>query len=158
MIHLQEVFMPARTVLKRLLPVPAVILVASCTYTAPPVQLPADLPTVNRDFKLDNALAQQGEQLFIQRGCVGCHAVGRRLAGPDLFGVVERRTTDWLTSFLKDTGAALDTDPIAQALLEEFRGQKMPNVNLRDPEVSALIHYMAAESQRVRNKRGAATQ
>jgi mono/diheme cytochrome c family protein len=150
--------MPARTALKRLLPVPAVILVASCTYTAPPVQLPADLPTVNRDFKLDNSLAQQGEQLFIQRGCIGCHAVGRRLAGPDLFGVVERRTTDWLGSFLKNTNNALDTDPIGQALLEEYRNQRMPQVHLRDPEVNALIHYLAAESQRVRAKRGSATQ
>ncbi len=141
--------------LRRLLPVSVLILGSSCVRTSPPVQLATDLPTVNTAFKLDNSLATQGEQLFMNRGCAGCHSVGNRLAGPDLLGVVERRTTDWLASFLKDTSGMLESDPIGQALLEEFRGARMPNVVLRDPEVNALIHYLAAESQRVRQRRTA---
>jgi mono/diheme cytochrome c family protein len=135
--------------------VPVVALATACaTRTSPPVQLPADLPTVNQGFRLDNALAAQGEQLFMTRGCYGCHAVGRRLGGPDLFGAVERRSVDWLKNFLKDTPGMLASDPIAMALLEEFKGNPMPQVSLRDSEIDALIHYLAAESQRVRAKRG----
>jgi mono/diheme cytochrome c family protein len=141
--------------LKGLMLIPVVTLAAACAQRmSPPVQLPANLPTVNQSFRLDNNLAAQGEQLFITRGCIGCHAVGRRLAGPDLFGVVERRSIDWLKGFIKDTPGMLASDPIAQALLEEFNGAAMPQVQIRDPEIDAVIHYLAAESQRVRAKRG----
>jgi hypothetical protein len=74
---------------------------------------------------------------------MGCHTIGHgRLAGPDLFGVTERRSIDWLKAFLKDTNAMLETDPIAQALLKEFHGARMPNIVMTDPEIEGLIHYL----------------
>jgi protein SCO1/2 len=74
---------------------------------------------------------------------MGCHTIGHgRQAGPDLFAVTEVRSIDWLKSFLKDTDAMLNTDPIAQALLKEFRGNRMPNIRMTDAEIEALIHYL----------------
>jgi mono/diheme cytochrome c family protein len=135
-----------------------VLAVGACATTpSPAVELPADLPTVNADFRLNNDLAAQGEVIFERKGCGGCHgALGSgRMGGPDLLGVVERREVAWLHSFLKDTETMLQSDPIAMALLEEYRHMRMPNMNLSDNQIDALVHYLAAESQRVRARKGA---
>lgn len=102
-----------------------------------------EVVTVNPDFKLDTELGEAGRQLWTTRSCQGCHTVGLgRSSGPDLFGVTERRPVDWLKAFLKNTPEMLDTDPVAQALLKQFRNQRMPNLRLSDQEVEALIHYL----------------
>jgi len=84
-------------------------------------------------------------------GCYGCHAFGRRLAGPDLMAVAERRDHDWLRRFLKETEAVLLGDPQGQAMLEEWKGVRMPQFKLTDADVNALIHFFTAETQRVRS-------
>jgi mono/diheme cytochrome c family protein len=102
-----------------------------------------EVVTVNPDFKVDSELGEAGRALWTRKNCLGCHTVGvGRSAGPDLFGVTERRPVDWLKSFLKNTGEMLDTDPVAMALLKQHRNQRMPNLHLTDQEVDALIHYL----------------
>jgi mono/diheme cytochrome c family protein len=102
-----------------------------------------EIATVNPDFKVDNELGEAGRTLWSTRGCLGCHTVGvGRAAGPDLFGVTERRPIDWLKSFLKNTSEMLDTDPVAQGLLKQYNGQRMPNMRVTDQEIEALIHYL----------------
>lgn len=116
---------------------------AACATPAARQTSSSDVVTVNPDFRLDAAKAEAGHDLWGARGCMGCHSIGHgRLAGPDLFGVTERRSIDWLKSFLKDTNAMLNSDPIAMALLEEFRGARMPQVNLNDQEIEAILHYI----------------
>ena len=102
-----------------------------------------EVVTVNPDFKVDSELGEAGRELFIRRGCIGCHTVGvGRAAGPDLFGVTERRPVDWLKGFLKNTGEYLDTDPVAQGLLKQYNNQRMPNIPMSQQEIDALIHYL----------------
>src|SRR6185369_7041577 len=65
-------------------------------------------PTVNPEFRVDAGLAHQGEAIYTNNGCYMCHRIGDgRAAGPDLFGVTERRTIEWMTNFLKDTEGML---------------------------------------------------
>jgi cytochrome c551/c552 len=44
----------------------------------------------------------------------------------------------------------LASDSIAQAMLAEAKGVKMPQVKLSDAEIDQLIHYIAQESAKVR--------
>jgi protein SCO1/2 len=99
---------------------------------------------------IDEALAKKGKSTYQNKGCTACHALGKKAAGPDLIGVTERRELDWLTSFLKDTAAMLESDPIAIEMLKEYKGAKMPNMRLSDQEVEALIHYLAQETAKKR--------
>jgi len=69
-------------------------------------------------------------------------------------GVTERRTVEWLTNFLKSTSSMLASDPIAQALLEEFKGQRMPDFAMTDPQIKSLIHYLQEETNRKRSGDG----
>jgi cytochrome c551/c552 len=105
------------------------------------------------DLVVDEALAKQGKSLFTQRACTGCHTIGKgKMAGPDLAFVHERRSLDWLKSWLKDPPAMMETDETAKALLKEYNNMKMPNMKLTDAEALALIHHMANESKKAKRK------
>jgi cbb3-type cytochrome oxidase cytochrome c subunit len=92
----------------------------------------------------DPALAKRGKSVYGSRGCEGCHSIGKgRRAGPDLAGVTERRSEEWLKKWLKDPNAMFDSDSTAKALLAEAKGVKMPNLKLSDSDIDALISYLA---------------
>ena len=44
---------------------------------------------------------------------------------------------------LQDPNAMFGNDPIADAMLEQYRYVKMPNMRLHESEISALIAYMS---------------
>lgn len=97
----------------------------------------------------DAAMAQRGQSLFSNRGCIGCHSIGGgKRSGPDLAGVTERRDLAWLRRWLKNPTVMFDTDSTAKALLAQYNYTRMPNLHLKDDEVDALLHYVAEESHK----------
>ena len=104
-------------------------------------------------FVVDEALAKKGKSLFQARACSGCHTIGKgKMAGPDLAHVHNRRSLDWLKAWLKDPPAMMETDSTAKALLKQYNNMKMPNMKLTEDESLALIHHMANESKKVKEK------
>lgn len=94
-------------------------------------------------------LVAQGKQLWTYKGCEGCHTIGDgRLSGPDLQGVTQRRQTEWLKRFMAETDEMLDTDPLAQRMLQLYNYQRMPQIDLRDGEIDALLAYIEQKSAR----------
>jgi cytochrome c2 len=97
--------------------------------------------------------AKAGHDLFVKRSCSMCHTIGKgRLAGPDLKGVTERRSSEWLHKWLSNTSEMLASDSTAKALLAENRGIKMPNVKLTEPEIENVLAYITSESAKVKEK------
>ena len=97
----------------------------------------------------DPALVQRGAKLFQGKGCFVCHTIGRggsfgnsNAEGPDLAGVTDRRTHEWLKAWLKDPYAMYGSDPIADAMLKQFHNVKMPNMHLNESDAEALIAYL----------------
>jgi cytochrome c2 len=88
--------------------------------------------------------ASVGKTLFGRRGCSGCHAIGKkgRMAGPDLAGVTQRRSNQWLKEWLKSPDTMVYSDSTAKALFQQYGKVKMPNLKLSDEEVDALIAYL----------------
>ncbi|MBK7382300.1 MAG: cytochrome c [Flavobacteriales bacterium] len=87
------------------------------------------------------AAAQNGEQLFKQT-CSACHQMGRRLVGPDLTGVTERRTKEWIHAFVKSSQTVIKSgDADAVALSTEFNGMIMPDQSLSAGDVDQIIAY-----------------
>ena len=94
---------------------------------------------------VDMQLAGIGAKLFKEKACNACHTVGHgKMVGPDLAGVFERRTLEWLTRWLKNPSAMLESDRTAKALLKEYNGIPMPDLGLTDEQVEALLHYLAS--------------
>lgn len=89
---------------------------------------------------VNEELAEKGEELFKNKGCSACHAMGKRLTGPDLAGVSMRRTTAWMENQILHPDVMVKEDPIARGLFAQFALQ-MPNQGLKPEEASAVIEY-----------------
>lgn len=82
-----------------------------------------------------------GEAVFYKAGCLACHTIGGgKFIGPDLAGVTERRTKEWIKKWLTDPPGMLSSDATARQLLEEFQ-IPMPNMGLKEREIDAVIEY-----------------
>lgn len=93
-------------------------------------------------------LGQRGRFVFMNRGCNTCHRIGGgKLIGPDLAGVAQRRSDPWLTAWLKDPAAVVAKTPDLQTWSHEFGDIIMPNQNLDDDGIKALIAYMKEFNQ-----------
>ena len=83
--------------------------------------------------------AERGRRLFVGKGCVTCHmhgdvkeATGR--VGPELTG--RRFPADYLAQFLANP-----------AIRQSADGNRMPNLELRGPEIAALVTFINTERQ-----------
>ncbi len=81
-------------------------------------------------------------KLDFESKCLACHSIGQgRKLGPDLAGVTKRRSTAWLSKWLKSPEKMLESDADAKAMLKEAGGVPMPNQNLSDTEIRQYIRY-----------------
>lgn len=90
---------------------------------------------------------QDGVSVFKQN-CQACHRLGQRLVGPDLLGVNERRSEEWLISFIKSPAAMVKAgDPVATAMLEEYNGVMMSDQSgLSDADIKAVLTFIKEET------------
>ena len=114
---------------KRLASLASLILAA----LAPGAVLGADLPP------------DPGAVMFSER-CSTCHNIGGGAkVGPDLFGVVTRRSKTWFARFVRGPAQMIDGgDPIAAGLYAKFAPVKMPDQPLTDQEVDAVWAYFTS--------------
>ena len=90
---------------------------------------------------------------IFRKRCSACHTFGKGVkVGPDLKGVTERRQHDWLLKFVKSSQTVIQSgDPIAKALFEQFKPQKMPDwSDLSDAQISAIMDYFAANGPEIK--------
>jgi mono/diheme cytochrome c family protein len=93
------------------------------------------------------ASSAEAKTIFRQR-CTACHTFGRGVkVGPDLKGVTERRTQDWLLRFVRGSSSVIRSgDPIATKLFRDFKQERMPDwPDLSTEQVLAIINYFAAD-------------
>lgn len=101
-------------------------------------------------MKVDPALAERGKKIWKSKQCAGCHELGRNQStGPDLIGVTDRRSQEWLERWLQDPVAMTGEDSTAKALKKQFNSQ-MPKLGLSKDDADALINYLAQETQQRR--------
>ena len=82
-----------------------------------------------------------GEPKF-QMICTACHMIGQRMIGPDLTGIYERRSPEWVMNMMLNPDGMLKEDAIAKALLREYNNMVMTNQNLSEEEARALAEYL----------------
>ena len=91
-----------------------------------------------------NANAQDGQQLFSDN-CTACHKLGGKLVGPDLVGVTERRSEEWLKSFITNSKALIESgDKDAKAIFEEYNKTEMTVFQgiFTDEELTSIVDYL----------------
>jgi protein SCO1/2 len=90
-----------------------------------------------------------GRALFV-KACAACHHVGGGdHIGPDLAGVTERRSQDWLVQFIISPGKMFEAgDETALSLLERYRGLKMPELGLNETDAKDVITFLKSNAAR----------
>lgn len=78
-----------------------------------------------------------------QQYCAACHNIGGgRLVGPDLAGITERRSEDWLIKWIKSSQAMVNSgDPVAKALVDEYK-IVMPDQALTEEQIKGVLAYI----------------
>ncbi|WP_127018850.1 c-type cytochrome [Flagellimonas beolgyonensis] len=112
-------------------------------------EVPVDLsnkgvgPIKNVEFAddIDQAMADRGKAKF-ETICVACHMVDKRMIGPAMKGVYERRSPEWVMNMILNPDGMLREDPIAKALQREYNGAVMLQQNLTEEEARDVAEYL----------------
>ena len=117
------------------------------------------LPSERDDTKNNadvRALNVETGQYIFQNRCGVCHTIGQgEKIGPDLLDVTVRRERGWLARYIRAPDELLaEGDPIATALFEKYNRLQMPNLRLAREEVAAVLSYLEARSNALREKTG----
>ena len=87
--------------------------------------------------------ADQGKELF-DKQCASCHTIGGGDGGgPDLKGVVAKRTHEWLESvIIEPDKLTANKDPIQAELVKKY-GYEMPNLGIGHEDALKIIAYLS---------------
>jgi mono/diheme cytochrome c family protein len=79
--------------------------------------------------------------------CSNCHTFGKGdLVGPDLKGVNDRHPRPWLIAWIRSSSSLISKrDPDATALFRKYKQQRMPDHDVSDAQIVALLDYLAAD-------------
>ena len=86
----------------------------------------------------------KGEALF-KSLCAACHKRYKKMTGPALFGVKERRDTEWLYSWIKNSAAMIASgDADAVAIWEEYNKTPMNAFpQLTNTDIDNILAYVS---------------
>ncbi|MBM1104925.1 cytochrome c [Aurantibacter crassamenti] len=99
------------------------------------------IKSVKFDDAINEELAAKGEKTF-NTICIACHALDKRMIGPALSGVYERRSPEWVMNMILNPDVMLKEDPIAKALLKEYNNAVMLNQNLSEEDARGVAEYL----------------
>lgn len=99
------------------------------------------IKSLSFDDDIDQEMAKSGAASFKQK-CTACHMAERKLIGPAMKGVYERRSPEWVVNFLLNPDGMLKQDPIAKALLKKYNNVMMLNQNLSEDEARSIAEYL----------------
>jgi mono/diheme cytochrome c family protein len=87
--------------------------------------------------------AQDGGQIF-RTNCGACHTVGKgKLVGPDLKGVQDRHTEEWIMKWVKGSQALVKSgDKDAVKLFSDNNQIPMPDQALSDNDIKTILAYV----------------
>jgi mono/diheme cytochrome c family protein len=101
-----------------------------------------------------------GKKLF-QTNCAACHKLDKKLIGPPLGNMADKRSNEWLKSWIKDNNALRASgDQDAIDIFNEYNGMPMtPFPQLSDEDIDAIIAYTTAgDVKKVATTSGAETE
>jgi len=92
-------------------------------------------------FIIPRILISQDVEQYFNQNCKACHTIGGgKTIGPDLKGVSERQTREWLISWMMDPAGVLKSgDAYAQKILKESNGVPMIASLGMNPELAGKI-------------------
>ncbi len=94
--------------------------------------------------EIDQKMAEEGKAVFLAN-CSACHKISKRVVGPALMGVTERRTPEWIMNMILNPERMVAENPIAKALLAEYLAP-MANQHLTEAEARLILEYFRTKT------------
>ncbi|AMC11587.1 cytochrome C [Lutibacter profundi] len=88
---------------------------------------------------IDETMVAEGKELFKMK-CSACHKISKRVVGPALAGITERRSPEWIMNMILNPEEMVAKNPIAKKLLAEYLAP-MANQNLTEKEARVILEY-----------------
>ncbi|MBL7471441.1 c-type cytochrome [Robertkochia sediminum] len=89
---------------------------------------------------IDAEMAARGEKVFV-RACTVCHTTDKRMVGPAMKGITKKRTPEWIMNLIINPQKMAMEDPLAKALLEEYKQAIMPNQGITEAQARDILEY-----------------
>ncbi len=98
--------------------------------------------------KIDNSVIENGKDLFTGN-CTVCHGIDEVVIGPALRDVHERKSEEWIYSFIKNSQKVIQSgDEYAVNLYNEYNKTLMTSFDFNDEELNSIVEYIKAESSK----------
>lgn len=92
-------------------------------------------------YSTDEAVIAKGQKVF-ELSCSACHNFRATSIGPNLTGITQEVSPDWLKNFIHDSKQVIDSgDERAVHLFETYK-QYMPAFNLNEDDMEAVLAYI----------------
>lgn len=92
----------------------------------------------------NNTFAQSGEEIF-EGYCTSCHSIGGgTVVGPDLDGITDRRSEEWLVKWIQNSPALIASGDKEAVEVSAFSPSVMPPQPLDADQVKTLLSYIEA--------------
>lgn len=94
--------------------------------------------------EIDQKMADEGKAVFMAK-CSACHKISKRVVGPALVGITERRTPEWIMNMILNPEKMVAENPAAKKLLAEYLAP-MANQNLTEAEARLILEYFRTKT------------
>ena len=94
--------------------------------------------------EIDEAMVAEGKEIFKLK-CSACHKVSKRVVGPAMLGITERRSPEWIMNMILNPEVMVAENKIAKELLAEYLAP-MANQNLTEKEARLLLEYFRTKT------------
>ena len=100
--------------------------------------------------EIDPAKVEAGEALFKSK-CAPCHRLDKRLVGPSLRYVADRRSPEYIMNMILNPDGMVKNHPEAKKVLGEYLSP-MTNMNLKKEQVLELVDFFRAKAKEGKEK------
>ncbi|MBT3210075.1 MAG: c-type cytochrome [Bacteroidetes bacterium] len=106
--------------------------------------------TVADSIKKETTLSMRSQSELFE-SCARCHTIGKgRLIGPDLAGIKEKHSEEWLIKFIQASDLVIASgDTAALRLFKENENLPMPRHDYSKDEVLSLVDYITFETKKL---------
>ncbi len=95
---------------------------------------------------IDQGRVKLGNDLFILK-CSSCHKIDKRFVGPALYGVIDRRSPEWIMNMILNPEEMVNKNTIAKELFLEYLSP-MANQSLNQDEARSILEYLRTLSDK----------
>jgi glucose/arabinose dehydrogenase/cytochrome c2 len=99
----------------------------------------------NNTNTIDTVLLAKGEIAF-EKNCATCHHFRQNAIGPQLNGITDKVSSNWLHSFIKNPAAMIASgDKHATELHQQFKAMMPSFTSMGDEEIDAIIVFLGTK-------------